>query len=318
MKLFGELMSAHTSMRVGGPAEVFAEPADEGELIELVHESHIRDSRYFLLGNGTNVIVRDKGYPGTVISTLKALGGAPGPQRFEPAILHQPDIFAPPISAPLPSPGAGAVDARVISCGAGEPLSRICRTAAERGLSGMEGLSGIPGTLGGAVFMNAGAYGYEISSFVESIRAYSVLDNNIIMLSKKDCEFGYRSSVFKYKPLVILSAELVLEHSDREKIETDMAEYAKKRNEKQPVAQPSAGSFFKRPQGDFAARLIEAAGMKGAEIGGAKISDIHAGFIINKGDATAADILALANEVKKKVKERFDIELEEEPLIIGV
>ena len=287
MKQFGVLMSAHTSMRVGGPAGVFMEPESEAELIELVRGCYDSDSPYFLLGNGSNVIVRDGGYPGAVISTLKALCGY-------------------------------SEKSKALSCGAGESLARACRVAAERGLSGMEELSGIPGTVGGAVFMNAGAYDREISDLVIFVRAYDLIDNNIITLSNMECGFGYRSSLFKTRPMVILSAEFELKPGVCEQIEARMAEYTRRRNEKQPVQLPSAGSFFKRPEGSHAGKLIEAAGMKGAEIGGARVSEKHAGFIVNTGGATAADVLLLADEVKKNVKEKFEIALEEEPVIIGV
>jgi len=282
------LLSERTSMRVGGPADEFFEPANEAEFLVCLREQYGAHNPYFVLGNGTNVLVRDGGFPGAVISTLKALVGI--------------EI---------------GDDGRLV-CGAGEPLSRVCRYAAECGFSGLEELSGIPGSVGGAIYMNAGAYGREICDALISARAYDLNDGNIISLTNRDCGFGYRISVFRTKPVYVLSAEFGLARGDRGRIEAEMAEYTRKRNEKQPVELPSAGSFFKRPEGDYAGRLIEAAGMKGERAGGAQVSEKHAGFIVNTGGATAADVLELAAKVKAGVYEKFNVVLEEEPVIIGV
>jgi len=280
-------VSEKTSMSVGGPAREFYEPACESGFVDCVRGFHKAGDPYFVLGNGTNVIVRDGGYPGAVISTLKAL------RNVE------------------------ITDGLRLVCGAGESLAGVCRFAAENGLSGLEELSGIPGTIGGAVYMNAGAYGGEISAILANVRAYDANSEKYIMLTADECAFGYRSSVFKEKPILILSAVFVLSPGDKAAIEAKMAEYARRRNEKQPVELPSAGSFFKRPEGDYAGRLIEAAGMKGARVGGAQVSLKHAGFIVNTGGATAHDVLTLAEEVKNKVLEQFGVILEKEPVVIG-
>jgi len=166
--------------------------------------------------------------------------------------------------------------------------------------------------------MNAGAYESCIADAVSAVRAFDMVDNNIITVIKEECGFDYRASVFKKGRMAILSAEFALMPGNRAKIESDMADFTRRRNEKQPVDLPSAGSFFKRPVGDYAGRLIEAAGMKGARVGGAQVSDKHAGFIVNTGGATAGDVLALAEEIKAKVYKKFGIILEEEPVIIGV
>ena len=281
-------MGAHTSMKAGGPAAAFYEPEDEAGLVSLVSGFHEAGRLFFLLGNGTNVIVRDSGYPGAVVSTLKALSGY------------------------ITEPSRGKLVA-----GAGEPLARVCRASAEAGLSGLEALSGIPGTVGGAVYMNAGAYGGEIADVIVSVRAYDMGDCKTIMLTREECAFGYRDSVFRKSPWIILSAEFSLAASEKQEIEAAMAGFTRKRNEKQPVELPSAGSFFKRPEGDYAGRLIEAAGMKGARVGGAQVSLKHAGFIVNTGGATVGDVLALASLVKEKVFEMSGIMLEEEPVILG-
>jgi len=281
-------LSEKTSMRVGGAAREFFEPADEAGFIDLVRGFHKAGKPYFVLGNGTNVIVRDGGYPGAVVSTTAALKGL-------------------------------SIDAQgTLVCGAGESLAGACRFAAGHGLSGLEGLSGIPGTVGGAVFMNAGAYGSETAAVACYVRAYMPDDDTIIMLTNLECEFGYRKSVFKEKGLLILSAGFALEAGNKEEIQAKMSEFTRLRNEKQPIDMPSSGSFFKRPEGDYAGRLIEAAGMKGARVGGAQVSVKHAGFIVNTGGATADDVLALADMVKAKVFEMFGVKLEEEPVIIGV
>ena len=352
--LNGALMSAHTSMKVGGPAERFFEPEDEISLVELVRENERAGAPYFLLGNGTNVIVRDGGYPGAVISTLKALTGIEAlksgdgthagveasksedgtyagieVRRSEVGIetLRSGDGTYAGVEALRSGDGtyAGIEALRSeegalvgLVCGAGEPLGRVCRFAASVGLSGLEAVSGIPGTVGGAVFMNAGAYGSEISDVLVSVKAFDLLNDNNIMVKHKECHFGYRKSVFKEGHLVILSVRFGLVPGKREEIEASMAEYARRRNEKQPLELPSSGSFFKRPEGGFASRLIEEAGMKGARVGGAQVSEKHSGFIVNTGGATASDVLALADLVKARVFETSGIRLEEEPLVIGI
>jgi len=279
------LMKDLTSMKVGGPVKHYYEPGNEAELIECVEG--LKGEPYFVLGNGTNVIVRDGGYAGAVISTLKALRGM-------------------------------SAEGTKIMCGAGESLARVCRFAAENGLTGLEELSGIPGTVGGAAYMNAGAYDREIADVIKSVRAYDAENKNIIMLTNTECLFGYRKSVFKSNSMIILSIELFLAVGDKDRIEAEMVEFTKLRNEKQPVDLPSAGSFFRRPEDNFAGRLIEAAGLKGASVGGAMVSEKHAGFIVNTGSATAADVLALAEMVKKKVFENSGVVLEEEPIVIGM
>jgi len=273
-------------MMVGGPAGEFYEPSTEQDFLSCVGRLSDEGKPYFILGNGTNVIVRDGGYPGAVISTLKAFRGI-------------------------------EVEGTRIRCGTGESLARVCRYAADNGLTGLEELSGIPGTVGGAIYMNAGAYEREIASILVLVRVYDENSKNIIMLTNVDCEFNYRSSVFKDKSMIILSAEFVLTVGNKNEIEKRVLDLTYLRNKRQPVELPSAGSFFKRPEGNFAGKLIEKAGMKGVCVGGAKVSEKHAGFIVNTGGATAADVLTLAEEIKEKVYKEFGIQLEEEPIVIG-
>ena len=290
---YSVMMSAHTSMRVGGPASVFYRPAGEEGLLARITSFNHAGLPYMILGNGTNVIVRDKGYPGAVLSTLDALKGI--------ELINN-----------------SSNSSILIKCGAGESLSRICRFAAEHGLSGLEELSGIPGTVGGAVYMNAGAYEREISDVLATVRAFDTLNKKHIMLSNEECDFSYRTSIFRSKQLIVLSAVFLLNIGIREDIETKMSHFKKIRNAKQPVDLPSSGSFFKRPEGMYAAKMIEEAGMKGVSVGGAMVSDKHAGFIVNTGNASADDVLSLSEKVKTKVFEMYHVMLEEEPIIIGV
>ena len=280
-------MSLHTSMKVGGPATVFFEPDNESEFLPRLHAFQRAGMPYIVIGNGTNIIVRDGGYPGAVFSTRKALRGI-------------------------------EVTSGRLVCGAGESLANVGRFAAGRGLTGMEALSGIPGTVGGAIVMNAGAYDSEISNILVSTRVYDISNDQVTALTNKECEFNYRDSIFKRNQMVILSAEFELLPGNRAEIEAKMADFIDRRNSKQPVELPSAGSFFKRPEGYFAGKLIEEIGMKGARVGGAQVSEKHAGFIVNTGGATATDVLTLAEEIKAKVYEQTGISLEEEPIVIGI
>ena len=294
MNKYREMMSLHTSMKVGGPATVYFENENEEELLLKVRESYRSDAPYIVIGNGTNIIVRDGGYPGAVFTTNKTLNGVE-------LIENEKDNAS-----------------KRIKCGAGESLANVCKFAASNGLSGLEALSGIPGTIGGAVVMNAGAYEHEISDVLVMVRAYDIQNDSIVVLSKPDFEFGYRNSVFKRKQMIVLEAEFELVSDNKADIEARMAEYRKRRNEKQPMELPSAGSYFKRPEGNYAGKLIEEAGMKGASVGGAMVSKKHAGFIVNTGGATASDVLELAEQVKTKVYNETGIRLEEEPIVIGI
>jgi UDP-N-acetylmuramate dehydrogenase len=285
-----EQMRDHTTMRVGGPADFFLETEEAEGMVMAARIAHRSDLSVFILGNGSNVIVRDGGFKGVIISTTNSLLGI----EF-------------------------GHDTSTLRAGAGETLSGVAKAAAKAGYSGFEEISGIPGTVGGAVFMNAGAYDREIAGLVAKVHAYDLVYGNYITLTNSECLFGYRTSLFKTPEprYIILDVEFSLTPAEPEAVLTRMAEFTRQRNEKQPLNLPSAGSFFKRPPGDYAARLIEEAGLKGRSVGGAQVSPKHAGFIVNTGDATAADILLLAAEVQACVRERFDVALEIEPVIIG-
>lgn len=280
-----EPMSRHTTFRVGGPAEYFLTANTAEQLRSVLACLREEGMPYFLLGNGSNLLVGDRGYRGAVVR----LGGI-----FETIDIQDETIRA----------------------GAGASLAMTARRAMESGLCGMEFASGIPGTLGGAVRMNAGAYGGEMSMLVVSA---DVMDEKgaVRTLSREEMLFGYRTSVIKNSPYTVLGAKLVLERDKREEIAARMQRLARQRREKQPLEFASAGSTFKRPEGDFAGKLIMEAGLGGYSLGGAQVSEKHCGFIVNKGNATAADIAGLIREVAEKVQEKFGIILEPEVIFLG-
>ncbi len=275
-----EPLSAHTTFKVGGPAQWFALPDTEEKLCMLLQECRRRGVKTAVIGRGSNLLVSDKGFCGMVISTsaLEAVG----------------------------------VTGCTVAAQCGAALSFIAAQAARYGLQGLEFAQGIPGSLGGALVMNAGAYDGEMSMVVRQSRAVSP-QGEIITLGAAEHEFGYRTSFFKTHPgYVVLSSELVLEQGIREEIERKMSDFAERRRQKQPLNKPSAGSAYKRPQGHFAGQLIEQCGLKGCQVGGARVSDKHAGFIVNEGGATASDILRLMDHIEKTVKEQTGVTLERE------
>lgn len=278
-----EPMSRHTSFRIGGAAEFFALPEDAEEIQKIFKLCKTHDVPITVLGNGSNVLVSDAGIEGVVISVSDKMS------KIE---INGENIFA----------------------GAGVMLSRLANTAAKNSLSGLEFASGIPGTLGGAIVMNAGAYGGEMKDVIEAVGVMDS-DGNVFEISAKDAGFGYRTSVFsKY---LVLYGKLRLKKGDQEEIKAKMAELNAKRKEKQPLNFPSAGSTFKRPEGYFAGKLIEDAGLKGYRVGGAQVSEKHSGFVVNAGGATAKDVKALIEDVQKKVKHDFGVTLEREIKYIG-
>lgn len=283
--ILNEPMSRHTTFRVGGEAACLIKVPDSERLSRLILFLDQTGHEYFLLGNGSNLLVSDSGYDGIV---LKLEG------QFEEV----------------------QTDGTKIIAGAAASLSQVARLAMEEGLTGMEFASGIPGTLGGAIVMNAGAYDGEMKQIVKEV---NVMDQagNILTLDNETMEFGYRNSVIRNRPFIVLSAVLALEEGYRMEIEQKMREFADKRREKQPLEYASAGSTFKRPEGYFAGKLIMEAGLRGFSIGGAKVSDKHCGFIVNTGNATAQDIYEVIEEVQERVKEQFGILLEPEVIRLG-
>lgn len=278
-----EPMKNHTSFKIGGMADEFCTASSKEEIAELINYANEKSIPYFIMGNGSNILVSDKGIRGLVIKISGDFSG------YE-------------------------ISGNVIKAESGALLSTLAKAAQKSGLSGMEFAGGIPGTLGGAVYMNAGAYGGEMSGIVKSV---TYLKNGEIKKIEDGFGFGYRRSIFADLGAVILEAELELKNGNPEEIKAKMEDYKTRRTEKQPLSMPSAGSVFKRPEGHFAGRLIEDAGLKGFQIGGAKVSEKHSGFIVNTGGATAKDVLALIRYIQKTVKEKFDVELETEVKIVG-
>lgn len=283
--LENEPMKLHTTFKVGGPADWFLTPESEEQLIETVSAVRNVKMPYFILGNGSNLLVGDKGIRGVVINICKNM------DKIE---VTGDEIYA----------EAGAI------------LSRVSNAALSEGLAGMEFASGIPGSIGGAVYMNAGAYEHEMKEIVKSVR-YMNLQGDVTEAKNDECCFGYRTSLFSNKNYVIIGCTLKLKRDDRDAIKARVADYTKRRVSKQPLEKPSAGSTFKRPVGYFAGGLIEQAGLKGYSIGGAQVSEKHAGFIINTGDATAKDVIELIEYVKTTVYEKFNVMLEPEIKMIG-
>ncbi|MDY0017611.1 MAG: UDP-N-acetylmuramate dehydrogenase [Candidatus Delongbacteria bacterium] len=279
---FDEPMSTRTYYKIGGPAAVYAAPDGPQELAAAVEVCKENNIPYFILGRGSNILVSDRGFDGCVIDMT---------ENFR-------DI---------------AAEGNLIAAGAGSLLSAVAKEAAENSLTGFEELAGIPGTVGGALVMNAGCYGKEISSLVLSADILS--EGKIVRIERNDIEFGYRHSGLKGR--IVTGAVFALEKGDPEAVSSKMAEYSALRRSKQPLNYPSCGSVFKRPAEGFAGKFIEEAGLKGKTIGGAMVSDLHAGFIINTGTATAQDVLSLIKLIKITVKEKFGVELNEEVIYLG-
>lgn len=280
-----EQMDRHTTFRTGGPARYFLVIETRKELAQVLAWLQEEALPWFLLGNGSNLLVGDRGYRG--------------------AILHLAGEFL-----------KTEIDEATIRCGAGAMLSAVSRSAMEAGLTGLEFASGIPGTIGGAVRMNAGAYNGEIAGVTESVEVMEP-DGRCRVYNREEMAFGYRTSIVKTKPCVVLSTVLKLQKGDRSEISATMQELSAKRREKQPLEYPSAGSVFKRPEGHFAGKLIEDAGLKGLCVGGAEVSPKHAGFIVNVGGATARDVLELIERIREKVYAMSGVTLECEIRTIG-
>ena len=283
--LFDEPMSRHTTFRVGGSAKCLLRVSSKEQMMKLVPFLQVTDQEYFVLGNGSNLLVGDKGYPGIIVKLESAMGSV-------------------------------AVEDGRMRVPAGTLLSQTAAVARDSGLTGMEFASGIPGTVGGGIVMNAGAYGGEMKQIVESVEVMN-REGEILVLDNDTMEFGYRTSVIKNRPFIVLETVLRLVPGNREEITARMEELAAKRREKQPLEYASAGSTFKRPEGYFAGKLIMDAGLRGFSIGGAQVSEKHCGFVINKGTALAADIREVIEEVQRRVKEKFGVTLEREVIYLG-
>ncbi len=280
-----EPMSSHTSFRVGGPASVFLTVPGEEELGKIFSYLDEHKLPYFILGNGSNLLVSDTGFAGVVVSLGESFGQV-------------------------------EVSGKEIKAGAAALLGKVARAAQEAGLAGLEFASGIPGSLGGGVVMNAGAYGGELSQVISRVRAMD-RQGRIFTLERDQLELGYRTSIFKKQPYIVLEVAMELKPGKAEDILWQMREYNRLRLEKQPLEYPSAGSTFKRPEGYFAGKLIMDAGLRGFSVGGAQVSEKHCGFVINKNKATARDIRCLMEEIQKRVEGRFGVRLEPEVIFLG-
>ncbi|MEE1087059.1 MAG: UDP-N-acetylmuramate dehydrogenase [Schaedlerella sp.] len=280
-----EMMKKHTTFRVGGPADYFLTPANTEQVKKVILFLKENEIPYYIVGNGSNLLVGDQGFRGAIVQIYQKMNEIRTEGEF---------IYA----------QAGAL------------LSKIAAEALSQELTGFEFASGIPGTLGGAVMMNAGAYGGEIKHVIQEAVVLTP-EGQLETLSADEMELGYRSSVFSKNGDIILSAVLRLEKGDREAIRARMDELKEQRTTKQPLEYPSAGSTFKRPEGHFAGKLIQDAGLRGFQVGGAQVSEKHCGFVINKENATAADIISLMEQVSDKVEEQFGVRLEPEVKQLG-
>ena len=280
-----EPMSRHTTFKIGGPADCLLFPASVEEVTEIFKQIHAWDMPFTVLGNGSNVLVLDRGIRGVVIK--------------------------------LNSPYAQVrCEGERIFASAGALLADVSKYAAAEELSGLEFAVGIPGSIGGAVFMNAGAYDGEIQNVVAAVTAVDA-EGEVIRYDREMLAFGYRHSIFQDNGQVICEVELILKKGESQSIEEKMGTLTEKRESRQPLEMPSAGSTFKRPSGYFAGTLIENTDLKGFRVGGAQISTKHAGFVVNAGNATAADVLHLIEEVQKKVYEKHGVRLYPEVRMIG-
>lgn len=280
-----EDMKSHTTFRTGGLADAFFAPRNEKELIEGLADIQKQNIPYFVLGNGSNLLVSDLGVAGVVIYLGKNMSQV-------------------------------LVEGDILIAEAGAMLSSVSNMALKHGLAGLEFASGIPGTIGGAISMNAGAYGGEMKDTLLSVRVLTK-DLVVIELPAEQLELSYRHSIVPEKEYILLSAKFSLPSGNVDEMKAYMNQLSEQRREKQPLQYPSAGSTFKRPAGYFAGKLVEDAGLKGKTIGGAQVSEKHAGFLINIGNATTTDILDLIAYCQKEVKQKFGVDLEPEVKFIG-
>ena len=284
-----EPMSSHISFRVGGPADYLVQASDEKAVADVLSFCRKEQIPCYVLGNGTNVLVKDEGYRGVILQI--------GQNMSDISVRREEDGSA------------------VICAQAGALLSAIAHRALEEGLAGMEFAAGIPGSLGGAVVMNAGAYGGEMKDILTSVRLL-MPDGEIVTKTPEELRLGYRYSLVPKLSATVLSAEIRLAAGDREEIRAKMDDLAKQRRDKQPLEYPSAGSTFKRPVGHFAGKLIQDAGLRGYTVGGAQVSEKHCGFVINRGGATASDVLRLMEDVQRLVEKTSGVLLEPEVRIL--
>lgn len=282
-----EPMSKHTTFRVGGLSDYFVSPSGISQIRDIIDLCHKEEIPYYIIGNGSNLLVSDSGYRGVMIHLGTAFSGYDMDE-----------------------------ETGVVTVKAGASLGAVVRAVSRRGFGDMTWAAGIPGSFGGAVVMNAGAYGGEMKQVLTEV-TWLEEDGSIVTAPAGELDLGYRRSIFKHTRKVVLEGRLKLEKSDPEKLLEKIEELNQKRKDKQPLEYPSAGSAFKRPEGYFAGKLIEDSGLKGYRVGGAQVSEKHCGFVINRDGATAADLYALFGHIKAVVKEKFQVEMELEVELIG-
>lgn len=283
--LENEPMASHTTFRIGGPADYFVMPETIEELETLINLCKEENVPYFILGNGSNLLVGDKGFRGVVIQLYKNFDGI-------------------------------QIEGTKVTAKAGAMLIRVAKEAGKAGLTGLEFASGIPGTIGGAMVMNAGAYGGEMKDVVTAVTVLTKR-GEVQTLTGEEMNFRYRGSVVEDEGHIVLEAVMELKEGNLEEIQARIDELSVQRRTKQPIEYPSAGSTFKRPEGYFAGKLIQDAGLRGYQVGGAQVSEKHCGFVINAGAATAADVMQLMQDVSDKVYDQFGVTLEPEVKRIG-
>ena len=303
---YNEPMDRHCSFRTGGPADALALVRTEEEMASLLKLLRDSGQAYFLLGRGTNLLIGDGGYRGVIVTAAPA----PSAEKAQADPACHEDL-----SGAFPLDGI-CVEGNLITAGAGATLKAAAMAAMEHGLTGLEFAAGIPGTVGGGLVMNAGAYGGEIRLTVRSVRLL-MPDGSVQELTADRMEFGYRTSLLRRIEAAALRAQFELTPGDPDKIRSRVLELAEQRRSKQPLEFPSAGSTFKRPEGYFAGKLIMDAGLAGYSVGGAQVSEKHCGFVINRGGATSAQIRTLISDVQKKVFEDSGVRLEREVIFLG-
>lgn len=280
-----EPMSRHTTFRIGGNADCYIQINSIEMLVMIIHMCREYQVQFYVIGNGSNLLVGDKGYRGVIIEIGNKMNEV-------------------------------TCEGNVIFAQAGALLSKVARMALQEGLEGLEFAAGIPGTLGGAMVMNAGAYGGEMKDVTESVTVLNQL-GEVLEISAKELKFGYRTSIIEQEKYIVLGVKLKLNKGKIEEIQKKMDELRTQRVTKQPLDYPSGGSTFKRPEGYFAAKLIDDTGLRGYQVGGAQVSEKHCGFVINKNKATAADVVALMEDVGVKVQQKYSVKLELEIKRIG-
>ncbi len=283
--LVNEPMASHTTFRIGGPADYFVIPENGEEVAGIIKICKEKNTPYFILGNGSNLLIGDKGFRGVVIQLYKNFDGL-------------------------------EIQGTKVTAKAGAMLIRVAKEAGKAGLTGLEFASGIPGTIGGAMVMNAGAYGGEMKDVVTSVTVLTK-DGEVKKLSGEEMNFRYRGSVVEDEGHIVLEAEMELQEGNLEEIQARIEELSVQRRTKQPIEYPSAGSTFKRPEGYFAGKLIMDSGLRGYKVGDAQVSEKHCGFVINAGKATAADVMQLMKDVSDQVQAQFGVALEPEVKRIG-